>query len=767
MELSGQNNIHITTLFLAEEHSMRTYPKTIVMAVFLVIATAVTSAADVQISYQGRLTDPGGSPVSNGLYSITFRIYQFETGGTSLWNEIHPDIQVTDGLFSVVLGAVTPLSETTLNPDPLYLSIQVGGDPEISPRSRFYPVPKAATAKSVKGDLETGQGYLNVDDVSGNPALQFDATTKSGATSLRMLNTSTGFFGQTLTEMSTDADGGALSLYHAGDLPNSPTIRMGVEPSPFRRGTIKMFNPQPEPPALYMELYAEQGMGAGINIFDDIGQVMGLEPTPFNSGFAMNLYNTGGAEPLAERLAQVSSNYDGNGGFGRIAAYSRSNLGGDSDSSVMTSGAVAMYMGPAEIVKLDFGGLNLLSLDCSSGRGTMNVKYGGCGMIVEDTTSDTLMRIGVDGIFLGGTARALSSSYFGETDLKLPGGSAGYVLTSNPYGVGTWQPASAGSDNDWCENGTVLTLCNQRGIGSAHATMLGAFDTTHINMGINCSTGVIDSDRNFCTVTGGQYNSAKGNHSFVGGGLNNDASGNFSVAAGGFYSYAGNSYATVGGGRTNEATGTAATIAGGWLNTASGFYSAIPGGAENDAEGMYSLAGGRKGKALHDGSMVFCANTNINDSVMSGGNEQIVFYADGGIFITDSSQTAPYNTSRLINTKNGAYLSSTGVWTNSSSRELKENFRSVDNGDILRRIGQLSIQKWNYKGDAGVSHIGPVAEDFYGTFGLGSDDKSVSTVDPSGVALAGIKSLIEENKKLKESVADLLDRIERLERNSR
>ena len=36
-------------------------------------------------------------------------------------------------------------------------------------------------------------------------------------------------------------------------------------------------------------------------------------------------------------------------------------------------------------------------------------------------------------------------------------------------------------------------------------------------------------------------------------------------------------------------------------------------------------------------------------------------------------------------------------------------------------------------------HIGPMAQDFYKLFNLGNDDKSISTIDPSGIALAAIK----------------------------
>jgi hypothetical protein len=58
--------------------------------------------------------------------------------------------------------------------------------------------------------------------------------------------------------------------------------------------------------------------------------------------------------------------------------------------------------------------------------------------------------------------------------------------------------------------------------------------------------------------------------------------------------------------------------------------------------------------------------------------------------------------------------------------------------------------KWNYKSDnQGIKHIGPVAQDFYSLFGLGNNNTSISTVDPSGVVLVAIKELSRQNRSFK------------------
>ena len=88
-----------------------------------------------------------------------------------------------------------------------------------------------------------------------------------------------------------------------------------------------------------------------------------------------------------------------------------------------------------------------------------------------------------------------------------------------------------------------------------------------------------------------------------------------------------------------------------------------------------------------------------------------------------------------------------GTWNSVSDRNMKENFGVVDTRDVLRRVLNLPISTWNYKTqNASIRHIGPMAQDFYSLFGVGDDDKRISTIDPDGVAFAAIQGLNEELK---------------------
>ena len=102
-------------------------------------------------------------------------------------------------------------------------------------------------------------------------------------------------------------------------------------------------------------------------------------------------------------------------------------------------------------------------------------------------------------------------------------------------------------------------------------------------------------------------------------------------------------------------------------------------------------------------------------------------------------------------------VSVNGVVVHASSKTLKENFEGVDPQRVLDRVIKLPIQQWNYiRDDDDVKHIGPMAEDFYNAFKLGTTPKGISSVDASGIALAAIQAL---NVKLKEKEM----RIEKLE----
>jgi hypothetical protein len=91
-----------------------------------------------------------------------------------------------------------------------------------------------------------------------------------------------------------------------------------------------------------------------------------------------------------------------------------------------------------------------------------------------------------------------------------------------------------------------------------------------------------------------------------------------------------------------------------------------------------------------------------------------------------------------------------GAWAPISDRAVKDNVRPVDARDVLEKVAALPLNTWNYKSqDASIRHIGPMAQDFHAAFGVGEDERHITTVDADGVALAAIQGL---NKRLEQEL---------------
>jgi hypothetical protein len=246
------------------------------------------------------------------------------------------------------------------------------------------------------------------------------------------------------------------------------------------------------------------------------------------------------------------------------------------------------------------------------------------------------------------------------------------------------------------------------------------------------------------TIAGGTENTADGDGATIGGGILNGGHGADGVIAGGASNTVSGEFGAIGGGSLNSAglegvvaggyqnaAGPQAAILGGVGNSAGGQYSVVIGGATNSAAGRFALAGGYRSSAPYAGDFVWSDSLVDGAALAAQGANQFVARATGGVtFYTNSALTT------------GATLApGSGAWASSSDRHAKANIVAVDDERVLARLVRLPVTAWSYRSEGSVRHIGPMAQDFHATFGVGPDDKHITSIDEDGVAFAAIKAL--------------------------
>lgn len=101
-----------------------------------------------------------------------------------------------------------------------------------------------------------------------------------------------------------------------------------------------------------------------------------------------------------------------------------------------------------------------------------------------------------------------------------------------------------------------------------------------------------------------------------------------------------------------------------------------------------------------------------------------------------------------------------GSWSSLSDRAAKTDFQTADPEEILQKIRELPVGYWSYRTqDPGIRHIGPTAQDFRSAFGVGEDDRHISTVDADGVILAAIQGLLRRVEQNDSRIRDLERRL--------
>ena len=142
------------------------------------------------ISIQGTLKDASGSAVGDGVYTVTFRLFNSEAGGSPVWQEEAP-VEVVGGIYTHYLGSVTPLNPANFG-NVLYLGLKVGNF-ELNPRTKLTYAPYTMASATVVCSGAVGDVKYSVLDptefaaVNGDCWVPLDGRALAGNSLLRQI----------------------------------------------------------------------------------------------------------------------------------------------------------------------------------------------------------------------------------------------------------------------------------------------------------------------------------------------------------------------------------------------------------------------------------------------------------------------------------------------------------------------------------------------------------------------------------------------------
>ncbi|NOQ73578.1 MAG: hypothetical protein GQ574_16350 [Crocinitomix sp.] len=151
------------------------------------------------------------------------------------------------------------------------------------------------------------------------------------------------------------------------------------------------------------------------------------------------------------------------------------------------------------------------------------------------------------------------------------------------------------------------------------------------------------------------------------------------------------------------------------------------------ANGHFSTVIGSNASADSKVGCFLYGDNSTTDTVRNTANHQFMVRADGGVvFYTNSSLSMGVQ-----------LLAGAGSWSMISDRNKKRNITLLTPLDFSPQFDSLSVLSWNYIGH-NTAHIGPIAQDFYSTFGYGEKPYLINMIDSDGTTFLGIKKLNEE-----------------------
>lgn len=299
------------------------------MIVFLSIEI-FSQAIPKQISYQGVLKDTFGN-ILTGDISMTFKVYNNPAGGSELWTETQT-VSVTNGLFSVHLGSINPI--TTIPFDRIhFLGVTIGAESELSPRTLLSSSPYSFMSMNVLDNVITTNkiqdGAVTGLKIGSNEIVKSLNGLKDSVNLVAGSNITITPSGNELTISATPGGGGTIGgsgtanylplFTEATTLGNSVLYQSG--------GNIGIGTTTPD---AKLELSGNDALINGLTIGRGTGNLFG------NSAFGYRaLYsNTTGHNNTANGYQVLYSNIEGSGNTANGYASLYSNSTGDYNTAI-------------------------------------------------------------------------------------------------------------------------------------------------------------------------------------------------------------------------------------------------------------------------------------------------------------------------------------------------------------------------------------------------------------------------------------------------
>lgn len=203
-------------------------------------------------------------------------------------------------------------------------------------------------------------------------------------------------------------------------------------------------------------------------------------------------------------------------------------------------------------------------------------------------------------------------------------------------------------------------------------------------------------------------------------------------------------------GASNVCSGFACTAIG--YTVRAGGQGSVALGYRVTANNDYTVAMGyRASNNTHTGTFVW-GDESTTDSVRNQADNEFRIRANGGVRLRVST-AANGNTPGAGGNVGCDLTVAVPSWTCASTRKIKAGFAPIDDDRLLSELRRLPITTWSFTEDPTyAAHVGPVAEDFYRAFGLGTDSTSLVIQDLAGVALASAQAVDRTTMRIEQSL---------------